>query len=375
MSVQVSYKKQFTFGVVLCLILLAAVEVTLRIYDYYNLGCNYIESGIYSEISYYDQKSMCNDYRHIQDSGGFDRQLIPNQESKTVHINNFGMRGPDIVKEKPDDTYRVFVIGGSTTFGSGVFSDNETIPSFLGKKFDVLLLDKKIEIINAGITGNTSIEENYRIKNELVNFQPDLFIIYDGINDVNLDIETHRDNSKLKASIQKQFLTFTQMILPEYKTILLAPFTIHKIMWDLGIGGGHIMGDSQKIDETNILEKSSLWKDRWTEICDIGHEKEFKTIVILQPIMGSGNKILTNWEYEFLQTHGGDHNKRVYDKFATGLYDLEKSCHKAIDLRNVFDDHPEQVYFDTAHVSNRGNEIVANKIFDIISPIVLEDIS
>ena len=168
-------------------------------------------------------------------------------------------------------------------------------------------------------------------------------------------------------------LTFTQIVLPEYKTTLLAPYALNHIITDLR--NEDIITSSQEIDETNILQISSLWKDRWTEICDIGDEKEFKMIIILQPILGSGNKTLTGWEYEFLQTLGGDHNKTVYDKFATGLYDLEKSCDKVIDLRNVFDDHPEQVYFDSAHVTKRGNEIVANQIFNIVSPMVLEDIS
>jgi hypothetical protein len=36
---------------------------------------------------------------------------------------------------------------------------------------------------------------------------------------------------------------------------------------------------------------------------------------------------------------------------------------------------PEQAYFDSVHVRNRGNEIMANQIFDIVSPIDLQDIS
>ena len=43
--------------------------------------------------------------------------------------------GPEISKDKPSNTFRVFVVGGSTTYGSGV-NDANTIPSLLQKKLD-----------------------------------------------------------------------------------------------------------------------------------------------------------------------------------------------------------------------------------------------
>ena len=50
-----------------------------------------------------------------------------------AHINEHGFRGPEITKEKPVNTFRVFLVGTSTTFGSG--SDDKTqIFSVLQKK-------------------------------------------------------------------------------------------------------------------------------------------------------------------------------------------------------------------------------------------------
>ena len=52
-----------------------------------------------------------------------------------AYINEHGFRGPEIAKEKPVNTFRVFLVGTSTTFGSG--SDDKTqIFSVLQKKFD-----------------------------------------------------------------------------------------------------------------------------------------------------------------------------------------------------------------------------------------------
>ena len=96
------------------------------------------------------------------------------------------MRGSDITQNKPVDTFRIFVIGGSTVYGSGSTSDTTTIPGFLQQFFDNSEINKKIEVINAGIEGSTSVEEVYRIKNDLIHFDPDIVVIYHGTNDAHL---------------------------------------------------------------------------------------------------------------------------------------------------------------------------------------------
>ena len=53
----------------------------------------------------------------------------------------------------------------------------------LQKKFDESTLDFNVEVINAGIGRGDSATESYYIKTKLVNFDPDMFIIYDGWND------------------------------------------------------------------------------------------------------------------------------------------------------------------------------------------------
>jgi len=47
-----------------------------------------------------------------------------------VHINEHGFRGPEITKEKPVNTFRIFLVGGSTMFGSGS-NDRTQISSVL----------------------------------------------------------------------------------------------------------------------------------------------------------------------------------------------------------------------------------------------------
>ena len=65
--------------------------------------------------------------------------------------------------------------------------------------------------------GSTSIEEVHRIKNDLINFEPDMIIVYHGTNDVGVSWERYTDHANWKISPEKKILTFFQFYLPEYK--------------------------------------------------------------------------------------------------------------------------------------------------------------
>ena len=376
MSLQVSYKKQSVLGILILLIILLAVEGLLRIDDYYNSPCIFITSNIYPELDYGTQKQICNDYRDIAYLTGIDRQILPNQESKTVHINNFGMRGPDITQDKPNDVYRIFLIGGSTLYGSGSTSDTTTIPGFLQERFDNSGINQKIQVINAGIEGSSSLEEVPRIKNDLVNFDPDMIVIYHGTNDGHLDWERYTNFDSFVTPFEKKVLVFFQAYLPEYKTPILSLYLVNKIM---SVGSEHSVvptNDSGTYEpyfkSENMVERSALWHDRIKGACEFGNEEGFKTVVLLQPVLGSGNKPLTEYEQNFLITLGGEESGKNYDTFANGLVGLDNSCHTVKDLRNIFDNVPEFIYFDNAHMADYGNNIVSENIFEILKPIVLE---
>ena len=64
----------------------------------------------------------------------------PNQDFQTMNINSHGFRGTEISIEKPENTFRIFGVGGSTMMGSGSLSDVTTISGFLQNEFDIQTL-------------------------------------------------------------------------------------------------------------------------------------------------------------------------------------------------------------------------------------------
>jgi len=164
MSVQVSKKKQLVFGVIVLIIILGVIEASANVWWYELNTCAFETSEIYAHLDEETKKKMCIENYNIQFT---DKQIIPTL-GDTITINSDGFRGSEITKIKPENTYRIFVIGGSTTFGTGV-TDDQTVPSYLQKLFDDTGIDFHIEIINAGIASTWSLTETEMIKTKIVN--------------------------------------------------------------------------------------------------------------------------------------------------------------------------------------------------------------
>jgi hypothetical protein len=110
-------------------------------------------------------------------------------------------------------------------------------------------------------------------------------------------------------------------------------------------------------------------------MCELGKENNFDVIIALQPMAGFGNKNLTKQELKYVED-GLDYNKNpliesfsTYQDYANYLQKV-KMCTKVIDLRGVFDAEVGPIYWDEAHVSDKGNSIVAKSLTNTIFPII-----
>ena len=368
MSLQVSYKKQVMFFLMLFLIVLIIVEFGVRIYDFFNPYCAFLDKDAFEETSWYTLRWICLDSNALEYEENPILRTIPDQSFNTIHINNFGFRGSDIFKEKPIDTYRIFVVGGSTTFGFGSTSDDATIPGYLQEEFKKNKNFENVEIINAGMGQATSFHEKYLIENILNGFSPNMIIIYDGSNDVNYR-EINPTLNKGIVDTEKNPFKFNSY--PFYRT----PF----IIWQ-NTFRHHDVGPTETSTTLSLdLEKNtvSFWKQNIDDVCNSQKKDNIKTIFFVQPILDSGNKILSNDELEYTKKYLDKVTleNRLMDNFSHELDDLKNSCYLVADLRNVFDDVKKPLFYDNVHLNDLGNQIVAKEIYEKILPIVLEDIS
>jgi lysophospholipase L1-like esterase len=100
-----------------------------------------------------------------------------------LHVNAHGFRGDELVVPKPPGTFRIFFLGGST-----VFCETDPFEKTHARLLERLLQeqypDRKIELQNAGYPWYTSQQSlmNYLFK--IKDFEPDLILVWHGINDL-----------------------------------------------------------------------------------------------------------------------------------------------------------------------------------------------
>jgi lysophospholipase L1-like esterase len=360
MSVQVSYKKQFLIYAFLVLILLTATEIGSRIYEYQNQSeCSLLDSQSFSSIENSLKKQICEDMNKIKFEKPSITILKPNQHFDTINVNSFNFRGDEILKNKPEGTYRIFLVGGSTAFGWGSTSDENTITGFLQKMFNGIETDKKIEIINAGVPGANSIREVHYIKKFLLEFKPDMIIVYDGVNDAENAIINKNDLGKAPENgmkeIQKNFDTLIKNYFQMYRT----PFVLNYLFF--------ISTSTISYDTNSILEMKENWENRWTDVCKWSDSKDIKVIIGLQPSLGTGNKILYSDEIIIAETHESKMLANAINELESPLNELSNVCFETVDLREAFNDVESPIFWDNQHVNDLGNEIIAEKLFNLIN--------
>lgn len=298
MSVQVSYKKQTLLGIIGLVILFLVIELIANVWWFAQINCEFEENEIFLQMDNDKKRQLCVDLYEIKTSG---MELVPNQENQSITINSLGFRGDEFSVDKSDSNYRIFMLGGSTMFGYGATSDKTTIPGYLKEFFHRDYEEYDIEIINSGIQGADSFDELNLIKTKLLNYSPNMIIIYDGWNDLR---------------------------------------------------------------ERN---SASTIYNNWDSMCKLGKESGIDVMVVLQPIAGFGDKVLTKQETEFSKT-GSDYGNNLlinsygeYQKYTKNLENLD-SCEMSVNLRGVFDNESVPIYWDQGHVSDKGNNLIAKAL-------------
>jgi antitoxin component YwqK of YwqJK toxin-antitoxin module/Flp pilus assembly protein TadD len=101
--------------------------------------------------------------------------------------------------EKPSGSYRIFSLGGSTTYGRP-YNDVTSFTGWLRELLPAADRSKSWEVINAGGISYASYRVAHLME-ELVKYQPDLFIIYTGHNEF-LEERTYRKLREIPPLIQ-----------------------------------------------------------------------------------------------------------------------------------------------------------------------------
>ena len=150
-------------------------------------------------------------------------------DGKRIYIQNQAVKGryfshvafnptasPDIfLASKPPGTFRIFCLGGSTTVGYPYWY-NAAFSTFLRDRLKAIFPRKHIEIVNVGMTATNSYTV-LDMAQDLVDYAPDLFIVYDGHNEFYGALGVASNETVARA----RWLTLTYLKLLRFRTFLL----------------------------------------------------------------------------------------------------------------------------------------------------------
>ncbi len=101
-----------------------------------------------------------------------------------ITINQLGFRGAELRAPKPDNGFRIWAIGGSTTFDIYAPDDGSTWPAVAGRLLQERHPDRVVEVINAGIPGEVFWGNGQDLERLWRTVEPDVVVVYHGINDL-----------------------------------------------------------------------------------------------------------------------------------------------------------------------------------------------
>jgi hypothetical protein len=134
------------------------------------------------------------------------KNLLPTRnfvDTRGIQHNSQGFRrSSEVSRAKSAGTYRIFLMGGSTAYGTGglwphlqrdyaVLTNEETIDAFLERSLREAVPGVRFEVVNAGIPSAWTHHELIYLNQTILGYDPDMVVFLDGFNDFFITREAH----------------------------------------------------------------------------------------------------------------------------------------------------------------------------------------
>ena len=330
-------------------------------------------------------------------------------DTRGVQHNSVGFRRTgEVSKTKPAGTYRIFLMGGSTAYGTGglwphlqrdfaVIKNTETIDAYLERILGEALPGRKIEVINAAITSTWTHHHLIYLNQTILGYDPDMVLFLDGYNDF---FHATPDHDQFGSFL---YTTQASGILGEptlgalaranawwfYRRSALAYVTIRSLRTlKLVVTSPFIERNRapMNVDRAmasleQVFPRSALSMQRRMAL--ILRDAGVVPVFMLQPmlILERGHKPMPDMEQRLFEFNVDSYlpNYEEFIRRAVTMVNERETAMASelgaqfIDLTGIYAGVEEQIYTDYVHLTPRGNELLARHVADRLVPVIRQD--
>ncbi|MGH7232657.1 MAG: hypothetical protein ACREJU_15060 [Nitrospiraceae bacterium] len=339
------------------------------------------------------------------------------------HVNDQGFRRTNNVSLVPsNDTIRIFLVGGSTAFGSnGLYPQVDVKPLYdqdtIDYQLQLLLKTRhpgsRFEVINAAVSEYRLFQEMTLFREKLVNFHPDLVIFLDGHNDISALTEGaalvhesapywknrhfQRGQRVLNESSPLGPLLYLDIYLGRASYLYYGMTVLHQRIHEIFASHGGVptvigdWGDSafRPSEEKALRER---YERRLKELDTVLHlyldlvndlkvgaaRRNIKIVYGLQPQivveepsnLSKKDQQIQQIAFQHQRDFGSLSWRYLTSKISSRLTKESTPNFRFVDLVTIAKDHPGELYTDYCHLTAEGNRIVAERLYPIVAAMI-----
>ena len=335
----------------------------------------------------------------------------PGYKSDSVQLNQDGFRrGRSVSVDKPQDTVRIFFLGGSVAYGGETLypeiddhwriDNQQTIDHYLETRLNSTFPSKRWEVINASVKGYFLNQDLALFLSTVQHYKPDYLILLDGVNDIFAMLRTpENEDAYSAAGLGEEFSALTRpdaLSLRMMTTTWLADRSaLYRSIREYvaqrsrvrarraaaNRSAAHLHPEfaSLTADDQRHVGAATGRLGNYTHTVRQIHRlvalDGTQALFVLQPHIAVTRKPLTGVETRLfdywsrvdgpLYVYGF---QTVYPQLSAQLTsDAQTEGYRFLDLTPVFDHTGAQTFTDYCHLTPAGNQIVADAIFDSLA--------
>lgn len=339
--------KEFTYTILtICIGIFLALLIAETICKVMDIQRSRSKHRLVSRISY------------VSDIPSVRYEMVANISSTTpgfagnliVHTDSNGFRSAEVSRIKPADVYRIAILGDSISFGRSL-PQNDIFPEILKSNMNDRPYAKRVEVINASLSGRDTWEEYAILKHKVLDLDPDLVVLQICLNDhVRLPFPKHDtqlgvfgemswyDYSSLLALLDREIKGFRALHVKWIKKLGLDRRSKERVILD------------HYIDPKTMHEVGDHWND-WSrvllDIHNLAQESGAETLFVTFPLLHQ----IKNGQSETLP---------ILSKFA------QQNRIPYLDMIGPFSEEDRIPLYDYTHPTKRGHNIVAESIEEFV---------